>query len=339
MEVLPDVLVTVLILLAGMRWPFLRRRLFTPCSTALRIAPESASGLARFEQPAAEVPHRARRLGRLCGSRCVAGIALRGPPAAGLALRHGTNWCWCWTGRRMRNSNCWIEEFHLFRQERTVPQDLPARGGPWVLPVARSGSPAGGGQAARAEWRTRMNAGVNAAQYPVIGLVDREADFIPEVLLRLIRPMLADCEHVVAVCGVAPPPPGAGTRGMYRRYRGAASVAGSLCRIQRVEQAAAGSRRLHAGETRCDLLGERIPCRAAGTVCGFAYRLRGPRPWGGDLRFSPPRSVSGPPRARGTICAASYGRINYNWRRLWAVPAPGAAAYSSGCSVSAHCGP
>ena len=106
----------------------------------------------------------------------------------------------------------WIEEFHLFRQERTVPQDLPAgavhgyylsRDPVRLLVVVKHS----GGLA------DAMNAGVNAAQYPVIGLVDREADFIPEVLLRMIRPMLADSEHVVAVCGVAPPPPAPGLAG------------------------------------------------------------------------------------------------------------------------------
>jgi hypothetical protein len=57
------------------------------------------------------------------------------------------------------------------------------------------------------------NSGVNAAQYPVIGLVDREADFIPEVLLFLIRPMLGDWDHTIAVCGVALPPPATGLPG------------------------------------------------------------------------------------------------------------------------------
>jgi cellulose synthase/poly-beta-1,6-N-acetylglucosamine synthase-like glycosyltransferase len=51
-----------------------------------------------------------------------------------------------------------------------------------------------------------LNAGVNAAQYPVIGLIDGAADFIPELLLRLIRPMLEAWDCTVAVCGVAPPP-------------------------------------------------------------------------------------------------------------------------------------
>jgi hypothetical protein len=106
----------------------------------------------------------------------------------------------------------WVEELRLVRQERTVPQDLPAgtvhgyylsRDPVRLLVVVKQ---AGGAADA-------MNAGVNAAQYPVIGLVDREADFIPELLLRLIRPMLGDWERVIGVCGVAPPPPEPGLAG------------------------------------------------------------------------------------------------------------------------------
>jgi len=51
-----------------------------------------------------------------------------------------------------------------------------------------------------------FNAGVNAAQYPVIGLIGDDADFIPELLLRLIRPMLEAWDRTVTVCGAAPPP-------------------------------------------------------------------------------------------------------------------------------------
>jgi hypothetical protein len=106
----------------------------------------------------------------------------------------------------------WIEELHLFRQERIVPLELPSgavngyylsRDPVRLLVVVKQA----GGLA------DALNAGVNAAQYPVIGLVDREADFIPELLLRLIRPMLADWERVVAVCGVAPPFPAPGFAG------------------------------------------------------------------------------------------------------------------------------
>jgi cellulose synthase/poly-beta-1,6-N-acetylglucosamine synthase-like glycosyltransferase len=97
----------------------------------------------------------------------------------------------------------WVQEFHLYRQERVVPEDLPAeaiRGcylssDPIRLLVVDK-EPGGAADA--------HNAGVNAAHYPVIGLVDGEAEFIPEFLLRLIRPMLGDWDRTVAVCGVAP---------------------------------------------------------------------------------------------------------------------------------------
>jgi GT2 family glycosyltransferase len=98
----------------------------------------------------------------------------------------------------------WIKEFHLYHQERVVPQDLPTAA---VRGCYLSSDPirllvvdkeAGGTADA-------LNAGVNAAQYPVIGLVDREAEFIPEFALRLVRALLADWDRAVAVCGVAPP--------------------------------------------------------------------------------------------------------------------------------------
>jgi cellulose synthase/poly-beta-1,6-N-acetylglucosamine synthase-like glycosyltransferase len=109
----------------------------------------------------------------------------------------------------------WKQELHLSRQERVVPEEqgsLPAtaiRGcyvssDPIRLLVVDKER---GGTA------DSLNAGVNAAQYPVIGLVDREAEFIPELLLRLIRPMLGDWEHTVGVCGVAPPAPASGLAG------------------------------------------------------------------------------------------------------------------------------
>jgi cellulose synthase/poly-beta-1,6-N-acetylglucosamine synthase-like glycosyltransferase len=99
----------------------------------------------------------------------------------------------------------WVDEFHLVRQERVAPQDLPTAAirGYYVsrdpIPLLVVDQQPGGVADA-------FNAGVNAAQYSVIGLVDGEAEFMPEVLLRLIRPMLGDWERTVAVCGVAPPP-------------------------------------------------------------------------------------------------------------------------------------
>jgi hypothetical protein len=50
------------------------------------------------------------------------------------------------------------------------------------------------------------NAAVNLARFPVIGWVERFSRFQPNVLLRLIRPMLEDPEETVAVCCIAPPP-------------------------------------------------------------------------------------------------------------------------------------
>ena len=106
----------------------------------------------------------------------------------------------------------WVGEFHLYQQERVVPEDLPMaaiRGcylssDPIRLLVVDK-EPGGVGDA--------LNAGVNAAQYPVIGLVDGEAEFIPKFLLRLIRPMLGDWDRTVAVCGVAPAQAAAGLAG------------------------------------------------------------------------------------------------------------------------------
>ena len=107
----------------------------------------------------------------------------------------------------------WVDEFHLVRQERVVPADLPtaANRGYYVSrePIRLLVVDQQPGGAAEG-----FNAGVNAAQYSVIGLVDGEAEFIPEILLRLIRPMLGDWDRTVAVCGVAPPPPAPGLVGL-----------------------------------------------------------------------------------------------------------------------------
>jgi cellulose synthase/poly-beta-1,6-N-acetylglucosamine synthase-like glycosyltransferase len=62
----------------------------------------------------------------------------------------------------------------------------------------------------RAGQESALNAAVNAAQAPVLALFDVDAEFQTDVLLRLIRPMLDDPKHTIAVCGVeAPPPSGA----------------------------------------------------------------------------------------------------------------------------------
>ena len=99
----------------------------------------------------------------------------------------------------------WIADLRLVPQDRGWPLRVPAADvvgayvslDPVKLMVVHKGS------RGRAD---AFNAGINAAQYPVIGLIDDEADFIPELLLRLIRPMLEAWDRTVAVCGVAPPP-------------------------------------------------------------------------------------------------------------------------------------
>ena len=73
---------------------------------------------------------------------------------------------------------CWVEEFHLHRQERVVRE---VRATSAIRSCYVSSDPirllvvdkerGGMGDA--------MNAGVNHSQFPVIGLLDGEADFIP----------------------------------------------------------------------------------------------------------------------------------------------------------------
>lgn len=49
-----------------------------------------------------------------------------------------------------------------------------------------------------------LNAGVNVARWPIIGLFDPENDFPPDALQGLIQPMLSEPDETVAVCGVMP---------------------------------------------------------------------------------------------------------------------------------------
>ncbi len=98
----------------------------------------------------------------------------------------------------------WTEDLRLVREERTAAPELPGvriRGyyvsrEPIRLLVldAETTDPAKAWQA-----------GIAAAQYQMIAVVDQEAEFIPECLLRLIRPMLRE-ERMLAVCGLAPGP-------------------------------------------------------------------------------------------------------------------------------------
>jgi len=54
------------------------------------------------------------------------------------------------------------------------------------------------------------NAAVNACSSPVIGLLDPASEFQPDVLLRLIQPMLESSDDTIAVCGGVSALPGAG---------------------------------------------------------------------------------------------------------------------------------
>jgi len=202
----------------------------------------------------------------------------------------------------------WVLEFHLYPQERVVPESLPTaaiRGcylsrDPIRLLVVDK-QPGGTADA--------LNAGVNAAQYPVIGLVDPDADFIPELLLRLIRPMLADWEGTVAVCGVAPPPPAPGLAGCIGAIE--------ALRLWLVRLADFAPVRWNSFWTCTPPLAPR------------------PRPCGSPS--SPRRSVRAPPPAPGAICAARCCAISDKWRQPCGEPAPAAAANSSACSASARC--
>ena len=106
----------------------------------------------------------------------------------------------------------WSGEFRLVGEERHPTGNLPAgrvRGiygstDPIRLLVVDK-EPGGDAEA--------FNAGVNVAEWPVLGLVDPESEFVPELLLYLIRPMLQDWERTAAVCGNAPPPLAPGLAG------------------------------------------------------------------------------------------------------------------------------
>ncbi len=99
----------------------------------------------------------------------------------------------------------WLAEFRLGPSSRDCSGELkaaPVRGvyesyDPIQL-VLVDKEPGGLGDA--------LNAGVNAARFPVIGQVDRFSRFTPNLLLRLVRPMLEKPEETVAVCGLAPAP-------------------------------------------------------------------------------------------------------------------------------------
>jgi hypothetical protein len=104
---------------------------------------------------------------------------------------------------------------------RLAPASTPGRYRPTdSLPLLVIETKAGGAGAA-------FNAGMAAAQSPLIALVDPECDFTPDLLLRLVRPVLDDPEGTPAVLGVAPAPP---ARGMAARFGALESVRAWLAR-------------------------------------------------------------------------------------------------------------
>ena len=92
----------------------------------LRIAAQPARRLPGFRQRAAQVSHRARRFGGLGTPRCVARIAARWCAACWTCTSAGTNSCSCWTALPIPELDRWMQEFHLYPQERVVPEGLPA---------------------------------------------------------------------------------------------------------------------------------------------------------------------------------------------------------------------
>jgi len=103
----------------------------------------------------------------------------------------------------------WRQEFHLEPSLRRISGSLPMGDVRGVLesrdPIRLTAivlEPCSRGQA--------LNAAVNAAQCPVIGLFGDGGEFDSEALLRLIRPMLEDPQGTIAVCGMAPAATGAG---------------------------------------------------------------------------------------------------------------------------------
>jgi cellulose synthase/poly-beta-1,6-N-acetylglucosamine synthase-like glycosyltransferase len=106
----------------------------------------------------------------------------------------------------------WIDELRLVPRERTPGGELSAQPvrtsyvsrEPLKLLVVEKEA---GGDA------DSYNAAINAAQFPVLGLVDPRAEFVPEWLLWLIRPLMENWDDTAAVCGVAPPAPAEGFAG------------------------------------------------------------------------------------------------------------------------------
>jgi cellulose synthase/poly-beta-1,6-N-acetylglucosamine synthase-like glycosyltransferase len=151
----------------------------TPPVSTIAVPPDASAESVQF----------ARRLLELHFGRNEVVIVLDGPSESELAV--------------------WSGEFRLCPSARVIGKKLPTQP---VRGVYESRDPIrvvvvdkerGGPVDA---W----NAAVNACTSPVIGLLDPSTDFQPDILLRLIQPMLESVDETVAVCGGVSAPPGAG---------------------------------------------------------------------------------------------------------------------------------
>ena len=147
------------------------------------------STIAVFSDASAESLQFARRLLELHFGRNEVVIVLDGPSESELAV--------------------WSGELRLCASARAIAKKLPTKP---VRGVYESRDPIrvvvidkerGGPVDA---W----NAAVNACTSPVIGLLDPASDFQPDILLRMIQPMVESVDETLAICGGVSAPPGAG---------------------------------------------------------------------------------------------------------------------------------
>ncbi|HYW48888.1 MAG TPA: glycosyltransferase [Bryobacteraceae bacterium] len=93
----------------------------------------------------------------------------------------------------------WRREFGLGLLTRDAVEDLPTAGVRGIYGSSRPNrllvvDKKPGGEA------DALNAGVNQASFPLIALIDRDSEFPPTILLRMVLPML-ETPETIAVCG------------------------------------------------------------------------------------------------------------------------------------------
>jgi cellulose synthase/poly-beta-1,6-N-acetylglucosamine synthase-like glycosyltransferase len=150
-----------------------------PAVSTIAIPPDASPESIRF----------ARRLLELHFGRNEVVVVLDGPSESEMAV--------------------WHQEFHLCPSARTVSGKLPTAP---VRGVYESKDPIRIVVIAKDKGGPvdAWNAAVNACSSPVIGFLDPASDFLPDVLLRLIQPMLESTGEIIAVCSGVPAPAGPG---------------------------------------------------------------------------------------------------------------------------------